>query len=179
MVKLAGFTELGRHMALRTYFDLSDSYYTLRRRTTWELLHRVPFGEDPTTGQIVSILVHMTTNPPFDGPENCMELMFSVLVDTAGELTNIDDGIQTKDLIGDDQRNLALRVICLETIEILKIAKPDVVTMATIVQRLPEKALRKYDVIGAAVCAAGYRGGRGNSFEHDNIWMFEKLATVE
>lgn len=162
-------------MALTNYFGVTDSYSRLLTRNHYELLHRIPFGRDDSQGNEVSILVHIMTNPPFDGPQNCVELMFSVLVESEGVLTHIDDGGLTKGLLDEGNRQLALRVICMETINMLKELRPDVVTMSTLTLGLPEKALRKYEVVSGAIRAAGYRGGRGNSFNQDQIWMFEKL----
>ncbi|HRK42251.1 MAG TPA: hypothetical protein PLH11_04345 [Gemmobacter sp.] len=163
-------------MAFKNYFGVEDSYPVLKWETPSELIHRIPFGQDEVSRREVSILVHLMTNPPFEGPVSYLELLFSVLVEENGEFTHIDDGLRTKELLDAGNRQLALRVICMETNSMVKHRNPDVLTMSTLTPGLPEKALHKYEVVSRAICAAGYRGGRGNSFKEDQIWMFEKSA---
>lgn len=162
-------------MPITSHVGPDGSYTVLHERTALELIHRVPLLRIEEAGTEVSVIVHFLTNPPFDAPPKCMELMFSVLVDDGEKLTHLDDGRETKPFLDFRNRDIALRVICLETIRMLGVLEPDAVTMATMTPNLPEKALRKYDAISAAVGAAGYRGGRGDSFGGDQIWMFQKL----
>ena len=161
---------------LEKYFEVDGSYSVLPHRNSLELIHRIPFGRASDLECEVSVLIHISTNPPFDGPEKCMELKFSILVDLQGKLNHIDDGHETKKLLQDADRELVLRVICMETINMLQMLKPDTLVMSTMTSDLPEKALRKYEVISAAIRDAGYRGGRGDRFNGDQIWMFEKLV---
>lgn len=158
------------------YFEIDDGYSVLPHRNGLELIHRVPFGKLNDPAAEVSVVIHISMNPPFDGPERCMELKFSILVNLDGTLRHIDDGRETKAFLAEAERELALRVICIETIKMLSILSPDSLVMSTMTSDLPEKALRKYDVISRAIRAAGYQGGRGDRFNGDQIWMFEKIA---
>ena len=70
-------------------------------------------------------------------------------------------------VVSKDDRSNVLSLVCRSTQLLVKLAMPINVTMSTYYAHLPERALRKYEIIGNAladcgyVCIDAYRNSRG------------------
>ncbi len=68
-----------------------------------------------------------------------------------------------------------MALICAAISRLVAEVMPEQITMETYYANLPSEALKKYDVIGAKIIAAGYVVG--DAFRHNdgvNYWLFKK-----
>ena len=114
---------------------------------------------------------------PFTG-DFTAELMFDIVETTPDGSRYIDNGLETKSFLSDQDRRITLSVVCEMTAHIVKQQDPHVIVMTTSQTNLPDKALSKYQYLCDAIRSVGYVGGESNTYEGRHIWMFVKSNDV-
>lgn len=151
-----------------------DDPFEIRiHKNDFEILATVPIGHDPENGHLYSAHVSLIRLEPFEGP-NKSELLFDIVETNDDGPQFIDNGLETKHFLVDQDRTAVLEVICEVTANIVSQRQPDAIVMTTSQSNLPVKALNKYRDVSEAIRSVGYEGGEGNSFHGQRIWMFVK-----
>lgn len=130
----------------------------------------VPIGHDGDT--TYSLIIAMVLRPGH--PANHKELIFYLLeVGPDGDY-EIKTGLGTRRFLVGRDRAVVLDCICALVKRLAELCQPDVVSMTTIEERLPIKALSKYWRICEALRHAGYAGGQTDSYHGIHCWLFVK-----
>jgi hypothetical protein len=104
-----------------------------------EILATVPIGHDPDIGAQYSVHVALIRLDPFDG-EYKAELMFDVIEAISEKNLFIDNGLDTKNFLSGDDRDVALEICCDVTAKIVTQRQPDAIVMTASRSNLPNKA---------------------------------------
>jgi hypothetical protein len=151
-----------------------DEPFEIRiHKNEFEILATVPIGHNPESGHLYSVHVSLIRLEPFEGFNNS-ELMFDIVEKNNDGSLFFNNGLETQDFLVGPDRTAALEVICEVTASIVSQQQPDAIVMTTFQTNLPDKALNKYRCVSRAIVSAGYKGGEGNSFDGQRIWMFVK-----
>lgn len=140
-------------------------------------LCRVQIGDDDETGDVYSILVSL--GAAIAQPPQHMEIMFFVIrtVPATGYSEDLSDGRQTKSFLDSAAlRDGVLELICAVCCELLKLVKPDVVNYMTADINLPEKALKKYEVLCKALKTVGYEGREVDVYHGNHMWVLQRVV---
>lgn len=135
-----------------------------------ERIARIAIGWDDETMVVYSAVVTLCRIPW--EPEDHYELQFDIVEATATETIWHNDGLHTQRFLKEDARLLAIDCLCAATRALATKYKPSAITMVTVTPYLPKKALAKYTHLCNALRDCGYEGGRGNSYNGSEIWMF-------
>jgi hypothetical protein len=109
-------------------------------------------------------------------PRNEMELVFHVTRDTGGDVKAFYDGAATQAFIPASSDRDKILMLLLEMVRAsINVIQPKKVILNTHSPELPEKALRKYDLIAKMLMQCGYMAGRGDAYHGRKQWMMELL----
>lgn len=136
-----------------------------------EHICRIPIGYDDTTGSVYSAAAALSPLPGM-GPR-FFEFVFwiqEIGIDNS-EPYRYFDGLRTRFIESSKDRRLVLEAILAATDSLIDTVRPAVVTMYTYEKDLPEKALRKYELIAEQLRNKGYSGGRSDSYHGQQAWQ--------
>ena len=142
-----------------------------------ESIARICIGHDDETGNVYSVFVALVKSTTVPGRS---EIFFNVIEacahDDEAEDDWLSDGSQTLRFLKGDHRKVVLSCICMAVQRLVDRSRPEVVYMMTVTPNLPEKALRKYDIICSAMRDVGYETGRDSPYHGSAIWLANRIA---
>lgn len=136
---------------------------------------RVPIGHDPDLNLQYNLIVSLYTLNEAEFGEGAAEITFEIVAIGEGDPIYFMDGSETKAFLRvQRQRDQVLSLTAFLAQQLLEHRKPQSVHMSTKSRHTPDKALRKYASLTKAILELGYVGGRADTFDGIDIWMFRR-----
>ena len=164
-------------MAFELSKDVSTDRLSLQiTQNGSDAVAQIPLGFDADLARNYSLMV--TFSPAVgDGPGEFELVFFIIEFDEMGGnvLQEISDGRAMRAVTQDRQHLDMIGIALLTAVDALitKIS-PRRIHMSTMTPHLPNKALRKFNMIATLFSQKGYRSGKGNAYHGRHIWMIEK-----
>jgi len=150
--------------------DTSDEIVLMER--AGRALARMCIGHDDSSEAVYSLLVVLEEQM---GSIDTWEIHFDVIEMSASKQPiNYKDGLETKQFLVGEDRSKTLDALCHLINLLLDKVRPKVAVMNTVGTFLPQKALRKYDLVCKAARDVGYVGRRTDPYHGAEMWLLKK-----